>query len=151
MNTLYPKLRNAENPQSSRTQDNVDSVVRPVAAALTNTPIMGAKPPAWILPDLLNGFANAGGIYAAVGYHKDALGYVHCKGVMAHAAGTAAGTQVMLFAPGYRPGAVQRFTVEGTAATAQFIAVNGAGVAAVEVLIAAGGTCDFAFSFLAEQ
>lgn len=146
----FPKLRGLDE-KASRTQDNISQQLQPIATALARTPIMGAPAPAWIAPNLLNGFANFGGLFAVAGYHRDALGYVRCKGVLVNAAGCAGGTQVILLPAGYRTRETQRFAVEGNAATIQFLSVAGTGVVSVEVSVTAGGSCDFAFSFLAEQ
>lgn len=150
-NPAFPKLRKQDDAQSSRAQDSIDSVLRPVAAALTKTPIMGAAPPAWIAPDLLNGFVNLAGQFATIGFHRDCLGYVHCKGVLIHSVGCAASTTIMVFPVGYRPARTQRFAVEGAGYAIQFVDVKATGVASNDVLIAPGGTMDFAFTFLAEQ
>ena len=77
----FPILRGLD-AQQSRTQDNVSQVLTPVAKALQNTPIMGAPPPSWILPSLLNGYASFGLGTAAPAFHRDALGYVHLKGLL---------------------------------------------------------------------
>jgi len=148
--TAFPKLR-GDSEHSSRTQDNIAATLTPLATALAATPIMGARLPAWIRPDLLNGFADYGSPFAIVGFHKDALGYVHCKGVMIHAAGCAAATVIMIFPLGYRPLETQRFSVPGAAVTVQEITVDAAGNASPNAAIAAGAACDFSFIFLAEQ
>ncbi len=148
--TVFPKLRGAD-VQQSRTQDNIAAVLNPLAQALANTPIMGAPPPGWISPSLLNGFSNVGPPFALIGFHLDVLGYFHGKGVLKNTAGCAAGTRILVLPPGYRPAATQRFAVEGTGGTAQFVSITAAGAVAVELLIAAGGTVDFALTFLAEQ
>lgn len=96
----FPVLRGPD-AQQSRVQDNVQGVLGPVAQALQSTPIMGAAPPAWIQPDLLNGWTNLGGTAAPAGFHKNALGYVYVRGQLA--AGTL--SAVMWSLPrGYRPG-----------------------------------------------
>lgn len=147
----FPILRTPEQPQQSRVQDGIASVFNPVAKALQNTPIMGAPAPAWIQPDLLNGWANIGAQFATAAFHRDALGYVHCKGVLSNAAGAAAGSTIFALPMGYRPAQQYRFAVEGTSATAQFINVTPVGLVSPDVVVAAGGTCDVVFTFLAEQ
>lgn len=146
----FPKLRGAD-AQSSREQDNVSTQLQPIAVALAKTPIMGAPPPGWIAPSLLNGFVNLGGAFAVAGLHRDALGYVHTKGMVTNAAGVGAGTTVFIFPSGYRPRETQRFPVEGTGATYQSIQVDGSGLAQVQVAVAAAGNLNVTLSFLAEQ
>ncbi len=146
----FPKLRGIDT-QASRTQDNIAQQLQPIALALAQTPIMGAPAPAWIAPSLLGGFANFGGAFAVAGYHRDALGYVHTKGTFLVTAGAAAGTQIMLFPSGYRPRELARLSVVGDAGTAQFIEVAPTGIVTVGVAVPAPGSCDFFFSFLAEQ
>lgn len=150
----FPKLR-GENAQSSRTQDNISQQLQPIAQALAKTPIMGAPAPGWIAPSLLNGFANLGTVggnnYAVAGYHRDALGYVHIKGVVMIAAGAAAGLPIFALPGGYRPAEWNRFAVDGNGATFNALTVHPDGRIWPELLIAAGGTIDLAISFLAEQ
>jgi hypothetical protein len=145
----FPKLRTEEH--SSRVQDNIDGTLGPIAEALNATPIMGADPPAWIRPNLLNDFVNVGGGNALVAYHKDALGYVHVKGVVTHVAGVGAGTSLFAFAMGYRPSEELLFAVYGTGATAQFLSVSADSNVYNQVAVAAGGIIGFTLSFLAEQ
>lgn len=95
----FPVLRGPD-IQQSRVQDNVQAVLGPVAQALQSTPIMGAAPPSWIAPSPLNGWANIGGIRSPLGFHKDALGYVHLRGYMLAGTLNAAAFNLPL---GYRP------------------------------------------------
>ena len=146
--SVFPKLRSPEH--DARTQDNVDVVLRPVAQALAQTPIMGAAAPAWVAPSLLNGFTNTGGARALAGIHKDALGYVHGQGALTHAAGTAAGTQILLLASGYRPRNTIRIAVPVTPG-AQWVEITPSGVLTTGFAIAAAGEIELSFIFLAEQ
>lgn len=148
--SAFLKLRGAD-AQASRAQDNIAGQLQPIATALAKTPIMGAPAPSWIAPSLVQGFANTGGALAVAGFHKDALGYFHGKGNITHAVGTAAGTTVLTLPIGYRPRETQSFPVFGTAATIQFLQVAPNGIVSNHVLIAAGGSFEFAISFLTEQ
>lgn len=145
----FPRLRGPDE-LATRTQDGIAGQLQPVAKALAATPIMGAAAPPWQLPDLLNGFANAGGALAVAGYHRDALGYVHMKGELTHAAGCAAGTQILLLPLAYRPRETMRIAVPVTPG-AQWITITGAGVVSTGFLIAAGEQIGLAVTFLAEQ
>lgn len=145
----FPKLRGTDE-QASREQDNISAQLQPIARALSVTPIMGAAPPPWLKPDLRADFLNIAG-FAAAGYHKDALGYVHGKGVVSTAAGQAAAALVYVLPAGYRPNETQRFAVEGNGATVQFISIAANGEVRVEVLIGVGGSLDLGFVFLAER
>lgn len=157
----FVKLRGGLDPVTARLQDNIDATLRPVAGALLNTPIMGAPPPAWIQPTLLNGWGNdrtAANGFALIAYHRDALGYVHCKGTVINnnvgaLAGGAVGSAIMQFPAGYRPAESQRFPVLGNGTGIQFILVDmtNAGLTIPVVNVISTGTCDFTFSFLAEQ
>jgi len=150
--TVFPKLRGGEvTAEQARALDNVDAVLRPMAQALSKTPIMGAPPPGWVRPALLADFVNLGGGFATVGYAKDALGYVWLKGLLSTPAGQAAGTHVMTLDPGYRPSESVVFPCYGNAATAQFISIDPGGAVFSQVIIAAAGTIGFYVSFLAEQ
>lgn len=147
----FLKLRNAGDIQSNRVQDNVSATLGPVATALANTPIMGAPPPSWIRPALLSDFVNVGGGFALTAYNRDALGYVHSKGVVSTAAGHAAGTAIYSLPMGYRPSETQRFPVRGNAGAVQSVVISPNGLVACGLVIAAAGTIDLVFSFLAEQ
>lgn len=145
----FPKLRGSDE-QASRAQDNISQQLQPIAKALSATPIMGASAPSWIAPSLLNGFANTSG-FAAAGFHRDALGYFHGKGVLTNAAGVAAGSTIYVAPSGYRPRETQRFSVRGAAGTVQAVTVTPAGLVSNDLVLAAGDTIDLAFSFLTEQ
>ncbi len=58
----------------------------------------------WITPTLLNGWTNYNPYFTGVGYNKDALGYVHIKGVIASGAGNAV---IFKLPAGFRPYKVQ--------------------------------------------
>lgn len=143
----FLKLRGDGQP--ARAQDNISTTLTPIAQALNQTPIMGT-PPTWISHSLNAAFANAGGLYATAAYYKDALMRVWSKGVLTSAAGVAAGAAVLTFPAGFRPRETQRKAVEGNGATVQFISIASSGVCSVEVAVAAAGTLDIDFSFLAE-
>ncbi len=151
--TVFPKLRgDGVTEGQSRSQDNVDTVLRPMAQALSKTPIMGAPPPGWTPIVLAAGFAYTTTNQKLPAFQKDALGYVWAGGGgIQHAAGCAAGTTMFTFPIGHRPSSIIHFAVKGSGATAQFLEVRSNGDVQVEVLIAAGGFIDFFFSFLAEQ
>ncbi len=112
---------------------------------------MGAPPPAWIAPDLLNGFANFGAGHAEAAFHKDALGMVTVKGLISTAAGAAAFVTMLALPAGYRPLAKRRLAVEGNGATFQSVQVNPNGDIGNVLAIAAAGYISIEFSFLAEQ
>lgn len=58
----------------------------------------------WITPTLLNGWTNYNVDFSAIGYHKDTLGYIHLKGVVAAGGGNAA---IFKLPAGYRPSKTQ--------------------------------------------
>ena len=148
----FPTLRDVTQPQVSRVQDGIAGVLNPVAKALQNTPIMGASPPSWIRPDLLNGWVNFGGAFALVAYHRDALGYVHTKGVAQNSTGAGLILPLFTFPLGYRPLENQAFAAVGPGATAQFYTVTFAGMVTPQVAVAAGGVTYFSLPpFLAEN
>jgi hypothetical protein len=148
--TKMVKIRNAD-AHVSRVQDNVSAVLDPVAQSVGSTPIMGAPPPAWVALSLLADFAQTTG-QAVSAYHKDALGYVHSKGSVTTAAGQAAGVAVVGPLPlGCRPKEPQRLSVRGNAGAVQAIVIGIDGTLKLDVAVAAGGTVDLGFSFLAEQ
>lgn len=135
----------------SRAQDAIDTTLTPVAEALGNTPIMGARAPVWIQPDLLSGLVNFGGGNATAGYHKDALGYVWSKGTVSSAAGVGAGTQLFRLGAGYRPAATIIFPVWNSAGVAQAVSVDPDGYVYNQVAVGAAGWISLVFSFLSEQ
>lgn len=62
---------------------------------------------AWIAPTLLNGVTNYGGSYETAGYYKDALGFIHLKGMLT---GSANGRHLFTLPSGYRPSSEKVFT-----------------------------------------
>lgn len=150
VNTVFPKLRGTTmQPDAVRAQDNTDTVLRPVATALANTPIMGVAP-VWTLLELNPLYANFGGTSAVAAYYKDALMRVWLKGVLTSAAGAPGGTVMATLPPGFRPREDQVKSVAGNGAyhalymqqTGQIIDATGTG---------AGALVNVDFSFLADQ
>lgn len=133
---------------ADRSNDAISNLVTPLAQALLATPIRGAAPPAWIGPDLKADFVNVAG--RPSGFHKNALSYVYGKGRVSTAAGQAAGTTVYQFPAGYWPAEAITFAVPGSAGF-QTITVSSGGVVSNDAVIAAAGTIDLVFSFLAER
>jgi phage minor structural protein len=62
----------------------------------------------WIAPTLLNGWVNYGSGYETAGYYKDALGFIHLKGVIK--SGTM-GAAAFTLPAGYRPSYKKMFIV----------------------------------------
>jgi phage minor structural protein len=62
----------------------------------------------WIAPTLLNGWVNFGSGYETAGYYKDALGFIHLKGVIK--SGTM-GAAAFTLPVGYRPSYKKMFIV----------------------------------------
>ncbi len=148
--TVFPKLRGG--PElTTRAQDSVDIVLRPLAQAVGATPIMGAPAPPWLAPGLQNGFINLTAGFVPAGYHRDALGYVWARAVLQSTPGAAAGTTLFELDPGYRPLFSLLFAVYGDAATLQFIVITPTGLIQNQVAMAAGTNIGFHVSFLAEQ
>jgi hypothetical protein len=150
LSTVFPRLRSDEQPQQSRVQDGIQGTLGPLAQALNATPIMGSAP-VWIPVDLDPAFANFGGAFATAAYYKDSLMRLWAKGVLVTAAGVAPAATVATLPFGFRPAQTQRKAVEGNGGTAQFISIAPTGICTVELVVAAGGTVDFDFSFLVEQ
>lgn len=104
-----PTLRAPSQPALTRTQDAITQVLHPLATAVQNTPMMGSPAPAWISPD----FATAGWVntvtigtatpVAALQFHKDALGYVHIKGVVTNSTGGNLGGNLFILPSGFGP------------------------------------------------
>ncbi len=134
----------------SRVQDNISATLNPVASALQATPIMGAPPPPWVRPDILNGFSQTASPQPVCAFHLDALDYVHVKLALTHAAGTAAGTSAFILPLGFRP--LETLTFMGTDATgvSTSVTVDNAGNVANFNLMAAGDQILASFIFLAE-
>jgi len=144
-------LTNLRGPDqgANRQTDAISRLVEPVAKAVMATPIMGARPPAWIRMELTGGFAPSGS-WAPCRYHRDALGYVHVQACLISPAGAAPGTVVFTLPVGYRPSLLLIFVAESSSAfNSLHMAANGQLSAVLAVV--AGGSINFAFSFLAEQ
>lgn len=147
--TQFPRLRGG--PElTTRAQDNINSTLGPLAEALNATPIMGAPPPAWLRPSLLNGFVDRGTTNEASGYHKDALGYVWLTGVITHATGVAGGTLLLVMPLGYRPRGTIIIPVWSSAGAGQAISINADGTTFCQAAVAAAGWLTLNASWLAE-
>lgn len=135
----------------SRTTDNVSAVLNPLAEAVGNTPIMGADPPAWIRPDLAGGYSQTAAPQPITAFHKDALGYVHAKIGLTHAAGCAAGTTAFTFPLDYRPSETLTLSLSDGAGLFVAMTVAATGAFANLAILAAATDVRGVFSFLAEQ
>jgi len=135
-------------PNANRQTDAISRLVEPVCKAVMATPIMGAKPPAWIRPPLENGFIDLSG-WVPARYHKDALGYVHVQAAVTSPGGAAAGSTVFTLPVGARPGLAM--LVSAYIAAPGAVGVYPQGNVATIGVIAAGQSLQFSFSFLAEQ
>lgn len=144
--TQFQKLRGEGQP--ARTQDNVGAVLNPLAQAVGKTPIMGAPPPPWIRAALLNGFAELDSPYPPTSFHRDALGYVHARVSIQHAAG-AATVDVMEFPQGYRPDSSMLVTGSDGAGVFFEFTLDESGVLQNITTFAAGDAAQFSFTFLA--
>lgn len=161
----FPKLRTNEQPQQSRTQDNVSQVLTPIATALSATPLLGAPPPAWVAEDFVG---TSWGFYAGVAgsnsasfphpaHHMDALGYVHIRGAASNAsAALAVDLAVVRLPKGLRPNVAVPFPAVGIGATltagAFFLVLDTNGfLSTYSVDVPAGEAFSWSFSYLAEQ
>jgi hypothetical protein len=94
----------------------------------TYAPLSRATP--WYYPTLQNGWTNFGAGYPWASYMKDALGYVHLRGLIA--SGTLDSSKPFFtLPPGFRPGmqcGFASFTSNGAANQAQRIDVTAAGL-----------------------
>src|SRR5512137_127988 len=143
-----------KDPGANRQTDAISRLVEPVAKAVMATPIMGAKPPAWIQPPLLSGFLNqgvgfAGVNYAPARYHKDALGYVHAEGYVTTPGGAAALSPIFTFPPGYRPSLGLGIVANSAGFFVLVLRENGQMI--TSGILGAGAGLTFSFSFLADQ
>jgi hypothetical protein len=143
----FPRLRGGSHPE--RTQDSIAQQLEPIGRALAATPIMGGARPAWIAPDLQAPWANFAG-FAAAGFHRDALGYVHGKGVVSNTSGVAVSTLVCTLPQGYRPRETYAIAVPAGGAAIALL-INPDGTVLPNSAVAAGAALGLAFSFLAEQ
>lgn len=139
-----------KDPGANRQTDAIARLVTPVCQAVMRTPIMGAPPPTWIIPDLMSGLTQYGNGYSPLRYHRDALGYVHVVGGLYSAAGAAPGSTVAVLPSGYRP--KYHMTLIGEIGGAFGIfAMRSYGSIEIPFGIGAGLAMGFAFDFLAEQ
>lgn len=141
------KLRGEGQP--SRVQDNIGQILNPLAARVNATPIGGAPPPAWILPSLSGGYSQTAAPQPACAYHKDALGYVHTKLSMTHAAGAAAGVVAFTYGPNFRQGEVLTFTLSDSVGLTVMMVVSPNGEISNLTPIPAGDDVRGYFIFLA--
>jgi hypothetical protein len=138
--TVFPKLRGAGVPEHvARAQDNVDTALRTTAQSVAVTPIGGAAPPGWVKPDqLTGGYAQTALPQPVVSFHKDALGYVHTKLGLTHAAGTAAGAIAFTYPLAYRPTETLTFILSDAAGANSTIQVAANGQLTNVAALAAG-------------
>lgn len=139
-----------KDPGANRQTDAISRLVEPVAKAVMATPIMGAKPPAWIRPPLESGFVDRGFGRTPVRYHRDALAYVHVQGWVVHAAGVPLGTPLTTLPSGFRPGLDFDVAADSTSGFASLIMSSTGKLSLIRALIA-GDELAFNFSFLAER
>ncbi|MCK6077907.1 hypothetical protein [Paenibacillus silvae] len=105
--------------------------------------------PVWITPTLLNGWTNYNdsGSFYNVAYIKDALGYVHLRGLIRSGA---VGTAVFVLPTGYRPKSAMIFASISTGSNIARIDVRASGI----VFLDTGNSATFItldnISFLAE-
>lgn len=146
---MLTNLRGSD-PGANRQTDAISRLVEPVAKAVMATPIMGAKPPAWIRPPLQGGFVNGGAPWAPARYHRDALGYVHAQGYTINPAGTGAMAPIFTFPSGYRP-AMDLVFVANSSVGYFFLTLTSSGTLGTFGGVLPGTVITFTFSFLAEQ
>lgn len=133
-----PVLRGPDTLQT-RVQDNVQQLVSPTVRALQSTPIMGAAPPPWTTPSLLNGFSAAGAPFFTPAFQIDALGYVHFRGAALNAAGCAANTVLFQLPAAARPGATHLFVASDGGNLRGFNVAATGNVSTTSVLAAGAG------------
>jgi hypothetical protein len=137
-------------PGANRQTDAIARLVEPVAKAVMSTPIMGAKPPAWIQPQLGSGFVNVGGGWAPTRYHKSALGYVYVQSFVTAPAGVAGYSTITTLPPGYRPD-LDFVSIANSNTGHSVVVMTSVGVLYVVGALAAGEVLAFNFSFLSER
>jgi hypothetical protein len=147
--TLYGKAD--DGGHSARVQQNINAVLEPIARAVSNTPIMGAPPPAWTYPDLLNGWVNHGPPFATVAFHRDALFYVHVKGVAHNDAGGPNSAPIFVLPVGWRPAETNSFVCATGANGRQNVTLGRDGSIDPDGSVPNNGHVHFAMIFLAEQ
>jgi len=146
--SAFTSLR--QEPLQSRVQDNIAKVLTPISKNLNGTPIMGAPPPAWISPVLLNVWANFGAPYAVAGYHLDALRYVHIKGRVKNTSGAGSSAVIFTLPLGYRPMETHRISALGDGVTPNALVIKSDGTITPASAIGAGNSIDLEVTFLQE-
>jgi hypothetical protein len=148
----FPKLRTDGQPQQSRVQDNVSTLLAPIAAALGRTPLLGGLP-AWTNLDVLNGLSSGYVANAFVGpqFHIDGFRYCHVRGKVTNATAGAIALSIARLPSGARPIAYTYFrTIYSLAGATVNLIVQPDGFILPDS-IAAGENINFSFEFLAEQ
>ena len=84
------------------------SIERTAAGVLSLTGVLLSSGEAWTAPTLTNAWINFGGTLGTAAYRKDAMGFVHLKGVVK--SGTI-GSAIFELPVGYRPAGDTRFPV----------------------------------------
>ena len=77
---------------------------------ITYTGLQATLPPAitWTAPTFINSWVNDGSApQAPAGYYKDAMGYVHVRGIIT--GGSFSNTAAFILPTGFRPGVIYRF------------------------------------------
>jgi len=82
---------------------NIFTVATSNSSSFYTTTATSAVPPtiSWTAPTLLNSWTNLGAPYDNVGYYKDAIGWVHIRGLVHN--GSSITATVFTFPAGYRP------------------------------------------------
>jgi hypothetical protein len=137
---------------ANRQTDAIARVVDETAQQVQATPIGGAAPPAWVRPQLLNGFVDTALMAAPAAYHVDALRYVHLCGAVDTAAGCAAGTEVFRLPAGARPASPRTCAVvRVSAGTFAIVSIETSGAVVTVQALLAGATLGLdGVDFLAE-
>ena len=81
--------------------------------------------PAFQAPTFLTGWGDVGSPYATAGYTKDAMGFVHLRGLIKRSSGT--GGNIFALPVGYRPSALLQFPARCGDDTMCLIHVNSHG------------------------
>ncbi len=150
----FQQLR-GKDAHSARVQQNINATLQPIANAVNNTPLTGAPPPAWILASLLAAdavplfWSNTGGALAKAAFHRDALGYVHSKGVITNNSAAPSVFPPFFFPPGYRVAETHRIPVAYSGGV-MFITLTSDGAVTPQA-VASGGFIGLDFTFLAEN
>lgn len=134
----FTQLNDRAQPHSSQVQARVNQVVEPVATAVNATPIGGAAPPAWIRPNFGTSWADLNSSGSAVlAFHKDALGYVHLKGVIANTSGAPNAGTICTLPLGCRPLELHEWPARAGAGFS-FFAIDQKGIVSPPGGVAAG-------------